>query len=77
MKVTCDSRELHTSSNQNQLSDAEVTQLIQESARQYEEYIRIAEVADLTDEGEPYRPRYAWDNPIGLEITEPSNTQLG
>lgn len=49
-------------------SDAEISQLLQETKKQYEECIRLADLADLSDFGEVARPRYAWDNPIGLTV---------
>ena len=59
-----------------QPSETEVARLIQEAAEQYEECMRLADLADISDRGEPIHPRYAWDNPIGLVLTESSNAEL-
>ena len=53
---------------QSRPSEAEVSQLLQEAEQQYEECIRLADLADLSDMGEVVHPRYAWDNPIGLTV---------
>ena len=58
-------------------SEAEVSNLIQEAAQQYEECMRIADLADIADQGEPKRPRYGWDNPIGLVVAGQANAELG
>lgn len=58
------------------LSEAEVIKLFQEAAEQYEECMRLADLADISDEGEPRHPRYTWDKPIGLVVTEPLNAEL-
>ena len=50
------------------ISEAEMLQLIQESINRYEEILKIADVASLSDISEDYRPLYAWDNPIGLVL---------
>ena len=50
-------------------SEAEISQLIQETAQQYEESMRVADLADISEMTETSRPRYAWDNPIGLVVT--------
>ena len=60
-------------------SETEVVQLLEESKRQYEECKRLADLADLadlSDQGELYCPNYAWDNPIGLVVTGPTNAKL-
>ena len=49
-------------------SDAEISQLLRETAQQYEECVRLADLADITQETDGSRPRYAWDNPIGLVV---------
>lgn len=54
--------------DQSRPSEAEVSQLLQKAERQYEECIRLADLADLSDTGEVTHPRYAWDNPIGLTV---------
>ena len=57
-------------------SEAEVVQLLQEAAQPYEECMRLADLADISaGDGISY-PRYAWDNPIGLVVGEPSNAEL-
>ena len=52
-------------------SEAEVTQLLQKAAQQYEESMRLADLADMPDADEAGEPRYAWDNPIGFVSAEP------
>ncbi len=54
---------------QSRPSEAEIARLLQEAEQQYEECIRLADLADLSDRGEVAHPRYAWDNPIGLTVT--------
>ena len=57
-------------------SETEVAQLLQHAAEQYEESMRIADLADVSDQGETSQPRYAWDNPIGLVVTERLGAKL-
>ena len=57
-------------------SETEIAQLFQKAAEQYEECMRLADLADISDQGEVYHPRYAWDNPIGLVVTRPLNAEL-
>ena len=64
-----DSRDSRTSQSQTRLSEAEVSQLLREAKQQYEECMRIAELADITERGEANYPKYSWDNPIGLVVT--------
>ncbi len=59
-----------------QPSETEVAQLIEEARLQYEECMRLADLADISDRDETSHPRYAWDNPIGLVVTESSNAEL-
>ena len=54
---------------ENPLSDAELISVIEKSARQYEESIRIADLTDLTDFQAGIEPTYNWDTPIGIVIT--------
>ncbi len=58
----------HPSEVQTRLSEAEVAQLLQEAAQQYEECMRLADLADISAVDEISHPRYAWDNPIGLVV---------
>ncbi len=53
------------------LSDADVVQLLDKAAKQYEEYLSIVKVTDYPEPEEVFQPRYAWDNPMGLVITKP------
>ena len=69
MTGTEDSHNSRTSQIQIRPSEAEVSQLLQKAAQQYEECMRLADLADISEMGEVSRPRYAWDNPIGLEVT--------
>ena len=71
-----DSRDCHPSQIQTRPSEAEVTQLFQEAAQQYEECMRLADSADIPAGDEISYPRYAWDNPIGLVVVGPSNAKL-
>lgn len=57
-------------------SETEVVQLLQRATQQYEECMRLADLADISDPGDLSHPRYAWDNPIGLVVTGPLNTGL-
>lgn len=58
-----------------QPSETEVAQLFKEAAQQYEEYMRLAGLADTAAQRELSQPRYAWDNPIGLVVTlEPARS---
>lgn len=50
--------------------------MLQEAKEQYEECMRIADLADITERSEVSHPNYSWDNPIGLVVTESSNTKL-
>ncbi len=76
MTGTDDLREVQAPQMRVQPSEAEVAQLLQKAAEQYEECMRLADLADLSDRGEVSHPRYAWDNPIGLVVTGPSNAEL-
>lgn len=60
-----------------QTSESEVVQLLQEAEQQYEESMRIADLADIAAQGEQSQPRYAWDNPIGLVVQGRPNAKLG
>lgn len=50
-------------------TEAEIVDAIQKAARQYEEYMKLADLSDLHEVSEIYRPKYSWDNPIGLAVT--------
>ena len=50
-------------------SETEVSHLLQEAAQQYEECMRLADLADISDFPEANHPKYAWDNPIGLVVS--------
>ncbi len=50
-------------------SESEISRHLQEAALQYEKYIQIADLADIDDQDELVIPKYSWDNPIGLVIT--------
>ena len=56
--------------------EMEVAQLLQKAAQQYEECMRLADLADISDQAEFNHARYARDNPIGLVVTGPSNAEL-
>lgn len=57
-------------------SEAEVSQLLRETEQLYREYMRIADSADISERVEARYPKYSWDNPIGLVVTELSNAKL-
>ena len=76
MTGTHDLRELEGPQERIQPSETEVSQLLQKAAEQYEECMRLADLADISDRREVSHPRYAWDNPIGLVVTGPSNAKL-
>ena len=63
-----DLHDSHPSQVQTRPSEAEVAQLLQEAAQQYEECMRLADLADISAGDEISHPRYAWDNPIGLVV---------
>ena len=50
-------------------SEAEVARLLQDTVQQYEECMRLADLADVSEVAEESQPRYAWGNPIGLVVT--------
>ena len=58
------------------LREAEISKLLQEATQKYEECMRLADLADVSDGARRRYPRYAWDNPIGLVVTGTSNAQL-
>ena len=58
-------------------SEAEIFQLLDTAAKQYEEYIRLAESYGYAGSATvTARPTYSWNNPIGLVITENSCAKL-
>ena len=57
-------------------SEVEVAQLLQEAEQQYEECMRLADLADVSETGEVSHPRYAWDNPLGLVVGGQTNAKL-
>ena len=59
-----------------QPSETEVAQLLKEAAEQYEECMRLADLADVAAQGELSHPKYAWDNPIGLVVKGRTNAEL-
>lgn len=71
-----DLREPRTSQIETHPSEAEVSQMLREAEEQYEECMRIADLADVTERSEVSYPKYSWDNPIGLVVTESSNAKL-
>ncbi len=48
--------------------ETEVSQLLQQTVQQYEECMRLADLADISETPKVSNPRYAWDNPIGLVV---------
>lgn len=65
-----DKKNLNESQAKIHLSESEVLHLLQEAAQQYEEYIRLADLADIADQRQLSYPKYDWDNPIGFAVTE-------
>lgn len=61
---------------QETLSEAEVLQLLDGLARQYEEVMQLSDFANYTGPSQDNYLRYSWDNPIGLVITGSSNASL-
>lgn len=57
-------------------SEVEVAQLLQEAEQQYEECMRLADLADISETDEVSHPRYAWDNPLGLVVAGQTNAKL-
>ena len=66
----------HSSQARRRPSEVEIIQLLQEAEQQYEEYRRLADLADISAEDEAVHPRYAWDKPIGLVARKSSNADL-
>ena len=56
--------------------EVEITKLLEEAGQQYEEYVRLAELSDFPEVNAKQRPRYSWDNPIGLVVTESRSANL-
>jgi len=71
-----DSRASQARATPMRLSETEGSRLLQDAARQYEEYMRLADLADISETSNRCQPRYAWDNPIGLVITRRTNARL-
>ena len=65
-----------TSSLPTRRSDVEIAQLLQEAEQQYEECMRLADLADMSETGDVSQPKYAWDNPLGLVVAGPMNAKL-
>ena len=76
MTDTEHSSDSRTSQPRTRPDEAEVSLLLQQAAQQYEEYIRLADLADISEAGGTSHPRYAWDNPIGLVVSRRSNARL-
>ena len=65
-----DLRDSSTRQTQTHPSEAEVSEILREAEQKYEEGMRVADLADITQRPEEYYPKYPWDNPIGLVVTE-------
>ena len=76
MTGTEDSHDSRAPQTRTRPSEAEVSRLLQEATQQYEESMRLADLADISEMGEVSHPRYAWDNPIGLVVAGRSNAEL-
>ena len=57
-------------------SEAEILQLIQDLAQQYEQVMQLADFANYIEPPQDSYPRYRWDNPIGLIVTGSSDASL-
>ena len=57
-------------------SEAEIIQLLQKAAQDYEECMTLADFPDYQEVPEANHPQYSWDNPIGLVVTERSHANL-
>ena len=60
-------------------SEHEVVELIERAKQQYEEVMRLADLADLPDpaaSAPDNQPAYSWDNPIGYVVTGSSDGDL-
>ncbi len=57
---------------QRNLSEADVFQLLEQANQQYDEYVRLTEIPDFTEQPETPQPLYSWANPIGIVITSPN-----
>ena len=68
MNDAVDSGDSQTSPARIRPSEAEVLQLLQQTVQQYEECMRLADLADISEPAKTIAPRYAWDNPIGLVV---------
>lgn len=54
-------------------------EVIERAKQQYEEVMRLADLADLPDpavSAPDSRPAYSWDNPIGYVVTGSSDGDL-
>ena len=71
-----DLHDFHPSQVRTRPSEAEVAQLLQKAAQQYEECMCLADLADISAGDEISYLRYAWDNPTGLVVGESSNAEL-
>ncbi len=79
MTCTQESGDSQNSSVHIHLSEFEILEIVKKAAEQYEEYIRLAElakIADYQERPEVYRPRYSWKAPLGLVIDRPPNVKL-
>lgn len=56
--------------------EAEILQLLQGLAEQYEEVMQLSDFANYIDPPQDNHPKYTWDNPIGLVITGSSEASL-
>ena len=74
MTGTADSRT--SGSLRTRPSEVEIARLFQEAEQQYEEFMRLRDLADTSETGEISHPRYAWDNPVGLVVGGQTNAKL-
>ena len=47
-----------------------------ETAKEYEEYMTLADLSDYPEVAEFSQPSYSWDNPVGLVVTGKVNAGL-
>ena len=58
------------------VSDEDIFRLIEEARQQYEEFMHLAELANLAKSKYVIRPKYAWDNSLGLGLAGRKNAKL-
>lgn len=65
-------RHTHAVDAHSHVSEIEINDLLKRSKQQCEEYVRLADLADLSDPLRPSQLRNGWDNPTGLVVADVS-----